>query len=630
MNTLFHALEKELATFPPEICVRNADWKNISTLGIGGLIELMLEPRTVDQLSQILIICRKLTLRPVILGGGSNVVGTANSDKSFIVIRLARGEFLDFSIDPHTQEVHVGAGLRLRRFAEKAAGTGFGGLSELAGIPGTVGGALIMNAGAHEKSISDHLSAIEGLTPNGEFIVIPAETLTFSYRHGGIPEGVIITGARFDLPQSETDDEADETKKFLQYRLLHEPKGRTAGCVFRNPLNGHLSAGKLIEAAGLKGFQIGDAIVSTLHANYFLNSDNAVESDYTELVLAVQRHIYQHTGLVLRSEIRWINEENQNMIDHALPTLSVAVLKGGNSSEREISLRSGGGVAEALREAGFKVYEIDLQQCEITPEMREADIVFPVLHGGFGENGDIQALMEAENIPFVGCPSATCRLVMDKVDTKSCLDKKRIPNAAWKVLHKTDPCRKIPEGMSLPLVVKPPTEGSSIGVTIVKLEKEWDGALALAFRYADTALIETFVKGKEVAVSVIDGVALPLVELQFKGEFYDYDAKYTYKNGTTEYLCPPPDIPEAVQQLAQAYAVEFSEACGVRDLIRVDFIITDDGIPYVIEGNSTPGMTATSLVPKAAKVMGLSFPELCARLVVTAARRAGLIKEPAR
>lgn len=614
------SFEQLSAALPPSCVVRDSDWTRISSLGVGGGIDCLLEPRSLDELRVILGFCAEHGLRPLILGGGTNVVGSTDCGR--LMVRVVRGEFLDFSFDYETGLVHAGAGLRLRTFAEKAAKTGYGGLAALSGIPGSVGGALVMNAGAHGVAIMDHLHSAEVMDAEGAVAVIPRDKLSPIYRNGGFSENVVIVGAFFDLPQRDPDEEMEAVKERLMYRRTHEPKARSAGCVFRNPLGGRVSAGRLIDECGLKGYRIGGAAVSDVHANYLVNDEGATEEEYAQLVCDVRNKVFEKTGFQLKTEIQWINEER--VMEMNEKQLKVAVLKGGVSSEREVSLKSGACVASALREVGFEVLEIDLKACEMTPEMRAADVVFSLLHGGFGENGELQALLARENIPFVGCGAASCELVMDKVATKRLLDENGIPNAPWTLIDK-DGEHTLPQGFTFPLVVKPPTEGSSVGVTIVKTPEQWGPALELAFRYSPTALVETFVKGAEVAVSVIDGKALPLVELRFKGEFYDYDAKYTYKNGATEYFCPPPDIPEAVQKLTQSYAEKFAQLTETQSLVRVDFIVTADGIPYLIEGNTAPGFTDTSLVPKAAKQTGVSFPELCAKLVMKAVAEADRI-----
>lgn len=609
-----------ISQLPEAVFRRNLDWAQITTLGIGGPLSLVAEPRNSVELEILLGFCSKEKIHPVILGGGSNLCG-GTPNHPFLVIRIAHGDFLSFEMDCEGI-LTAGSALPLRRFVVLAGERGYGGLSALSAIPGRIGGALVMNAGAHGVTIGDFLQSVEWITFDGKTVILSATDLVRGYRDGGIPQDAVITQASFILPKSNAETVREEMACFSNLRAEKEPKGRTAGCLFRNP-SPSISAGRLLDRAGLKGFKVGGISLSSQHANYAVNDGTATEADLLKLIEQSSSYIYQTTGIRLEPEIRRVNPEQPTMT--LPPPLKIAVLKGGDSSEREISLKSGAAVAEALRTAGFSVIEIDLPRAEITEEMRQSDVVFPVLHGGFGENGEIQALLETADIPFVGCGSETCRLVMDKIATKKWMDAHAIPNAAWTLRHRNAPDQSIPSNMTLPLVVKAPSQGSSVGVTIVKTPEAWSHALEVAYQFGDDALIEAFVKGTEVTVGVINGDPLPLVELRFKGEFYDYDAKYTYKNGQTEYLCPPPDLPEAVQRLAQKYAVTFAKACGMCDLIRVDFIIDAQGIPYALEGNAIPGFTASSLVPKAAKASGISFPELCAKLVMRCAQKAGLI-----
>ena len=225
----------------------------------------------------------------------------------------------------------------------------------------------------------------------------------------------------------------------------------------------------------------------------------------------------------------------------------ILVLKGGVSSEREVSLESGKAVADALREAGYEVREYDIQELAVTPEMKEwADVVWPVLHGGYGEDGRIQKMLEDAGIRFVGSGSAACALIMDKVASKKLMDLHGIPNAGYAVL--TEPSETIPEGMKLPLIVKPSNEGSTFGITLVETPEDWKKAMELVFRYGNRALVEEFFKGVETTVGIIDGKALPVIEIRYEGKIYDYDAKYTHASGDTEYLCPPRNLPEELQK----------------------------------------------------------------------------------
>ena len=297
--------------------------------------------------------------------------------------------------------------------------------------------------------------------------------------------------------------------------------------------------------------------------------------------------------------------------------LNITVLMGGTSFERDVSLDSGQAVVTALREAGHLVTAVDLIKDEL-PEIDPTHIVFPVMHGSFGEDGKLQKLLEDANFSFVGCGSRCSESLMNKVLTAEIADAHGILMPKSIVVKSLDAA--FPKGFSLPLVVKPATQGSSIGLSLVHALDEWAPALALALQTDDTAVVQQFVDGVEVAVGVLHGEALPVVEIIPSGEVFDFDAKYVYAAGKTVYNCPPKQL-----DLPQQRAVKvISQACfklfGCRDMTRMDFIICGS-LFFFIEGNTIPGFTANSLLPKSAAVAGISFLELCDRLVQSAFQR---------
>ena len=299
--------------------------------------------------------------------------------------------------------------------------------------------------------------------------------------------------------------------------------------------------------------------------------------------------------------------------------LNILLLKGGTSSEREVSLISGAEVAKALRSAGHTVEEYDIQKPEVTEAMRNADIVYPVLHGGFGEDGTLQKIMEEAGLKFVGCPSQACIDAMDKVVSKQIMDREGIRNAEYFVTDSVD--TPFPESFGLPLIVKPPCEGSTFGLTLVESPEQWKGALELALKHDKVALVERYISGVEATVGIIDGKAVPVIEIRYPGKLYDYDAKYTHALGETEYICPPTGISEKAQNEAKDLALKFYHAVGARDMLRVDMIIDSEDKVWILEGNTLPGCTPSSLLPKAAKIAGISFPEMCSSLARAAYNR---------
>ncbi len=300
--------------------------------------------------------------------------------------------------------------------------------------------------------------------------------------------------------------------------------------------------------------------------------------------------------------------------------MKILVLKGGISAERDVSLISGANVANALQKAGFEVRQQDIQTLEITEDMKWADVVYPVLHGGFGEDGRLQKMLEDAGIPFVGCSSKACKIAMDKIESKKIMNRIGVCNAAYTVV--TDIHAPIPENMPLPLIVKPNKEGSTFGLSLVEKTEDWQPAIIKAMKYDKEVLVEEYIQGIESTVGILLGEVLPLVEIHCPGQLYDYDAKYTHASGETQYICPPRHIPEHLQKKAREAAMTFARAIHAETLIRVDVIIrlTDEKV-FVLEGNALPGCTESSLLPKAAAANGISFTELCSRLARAAIKQ---------
>lgn len=302
--------------------------------------------------------------------------------------------------------------------------------------------------------------------------------------------------------------------------------------------------------------------------------------------------------------------------------MNIVVLKGGPSTEREISLKSGAAVAEALRQAGHQVAEMDCTSRELPPFPVEADVVFPVLHGEWGEDGEVQTLIEARHLPYVGCGVECSRLTINKHATCRQLSAKGIATArSWLLTSRQQP---MPPDITYPLIVKPNAQGSTLGLTLVKEASQLTAALDKAFAVDTAVMLEDFIKGTEVTVGLLNGSALPVVEIIPPGELFDFDAKYTYAQGQTQYNCPPTRVPAAVQARMKEIAEQTYAVLGARDLLRVDMIwrAEDDSI-VVLEANTLPGFTSSSLLPKAAKQAGINFQQLCCSLV-EAARNRGL------
>ncbi len=333
----------------------------------------------------------------------------------------------------------------------------------------------------------------------------------------------------------------------------------------------------------------------------------------------------------------------------------VAVLMGGDSPEREVSLWSGWGVAKALNPAKFEVLCVELESlppraAEVQAQKRmtdfplitlslwqlpqalcesDVDVVFPALHGGAGENGVVAALLEAAQIPYVGSGVAASAMAMDKVLSKKLFDYEGLPTPNGVMLLREEvetpqawnlALREI-DALGYPVVTKPVSAGSTLGVSIVKRPVDLRAGVEKALRYDHRVLIEEFIDGVEITAAILgEGAtarALPLIEIVPKSQagFYDYEAKYA--EGGSEHLIPP-RLPEAVQRKAQDIALSAYRALGCRGFARADFMVHEERGPFLLEVNTLPGLTQTSLVPDAAKAAGMSFAELIEELIKTA------------
>ena len=305
----------------------------------------------------------------------------------------------------------------------------------------------------------------------------------------------------------------------------------------------------------------------------------------------------------------------------------IAVLRGGQSGEREVSLRSGQGVLEALQRQGFDAVSVDPGP-DLIVQLREvgAQVVFNMLHGGAGEDGSVPGVLEVAGLPYTGSGVMASAVSMDKLQSKRIFEALGIPTPAYLYLDASaDPQKgaaQVEQQLGLPVVTKPRSEGSSLGVSIPKTREELQQAIAGLLATYGSALIEGFVDGTEITVGIV-GVgkkarALPVLELVPKREFYDYDAKYT--KGLTE-LIAPARIPDDKAAEAQRIALEAHHALGCEGLSRVDMHLDSAGRCWVHEINSVPGMTETSDVPAAAEAEGTSYDELVLEILESAAAR---------
>lgn len=299
-----------------------------------------------------------------------------------------------------------------------------------------------------------------------------------------------------------------------------------------------------------------------------------------------------------------------------IDSLNIVVMLGGPSREREVSLRSGAAVARALRSLGHAVQELDPR----TPDWTlppQTDVVFLALHGTYGEDGAVQRRLEELGLPYTGCDPEASRIAFDKALTKQRCLEFGVPTARYLVLD--SPSTPWPDGWHTPVVLKPVRQGSSVGLQFVERVADWHLALVEAFRYDSEVLLEEKIEGRETTVGILGDRALPVVEIRPKQGAYDYANKYTA--GATEYFCPAP-FDEATTRRIQQAGLDAFRAVGGRDYGRVDIMVRRSGEPVVLEVNTLPGMTETSLLPKAAAAAGIGYAQLCQAMVDLALRRA--------
>ena len=303
-----------------------------------------------------------------------------------------------------------------------------------------------------------------------------------------------------------------------------------------------------------------------------------------------------------------------NAMPYQTPNIRVAVLKGGPDPEHEVSLASGGQVAEALR--GHRGYEV-IEQVIDRPSVEElrqlgADVVFPVLHGPWGEGGPLQERLEASGIPFVGCTARAAALGMDKHATKQICRKARIPTPDWELLTPETSATLGP-----PCVLKPTDEGSSLGVRLCRNDEEFQQARTELQAVHPRLMAERLVEGRELTVGIVGDQVLPIIEIRTESGFYDYEAKYLRND--TQYLLRP-RLPQGIEADCRRHALKLWDELKARDVGRVDFLFDGEAV-WVLEINTMPGFTDHSLVPMAARHYGMDMTNLCSSLVEMARKR---------
>lgn len=305
----------------------------------------------------------------------------------------------------------------------------------------------------------------------------------------------------------------------------------------------------------------------------------------------------------------------------------IAVVLGGPSAEADISRVTGGAIAAALREKGYNAKEVELVPDRLLATLHAmgAKVVFNAVHGKYGEDGRLQSILEAAGIPYTGCGVLASAVSMDKAATKRYLQSAGVSTPRCLIISKREAGdlavvkAHILEAFGLPVVIKAASQGSSIGVTIAKEADQIEAALTDAFSYSDNVLAEECIQGKELTVALMEEKGevkpLPVVWIAPHSGAYDFHSKYT--KGATDYHCPAP-LDAAVTEYVQKLAVAAYKVLGLSGVARIDVMLNEQGQGFVLEANTVPGMTPTSLVPKAAAAVGISFPDLCERILLTA------------
>jgi D-alanine-D-alanine ligase len=304
----------------------------------------------------------------------------------------------------------------------------------------------------------------------------------------------------------------------------------------------------------------------------------------------------------------------------------IAVLMGGPGSEREVSLATGRGVSNALRSLGADVVEVDVRD-EHFQIPDDIQLAFNTIHGTFGEDGQLQKVLEHRGIAYTGDGVTASEIAFDKIRTKEKFQEHGISTPAWEVIQ---PGQR--PTIPLPIVVKAPRQGSTVGVIIVKNESEINCAISEAANYGRELLIEKFVSGRELTIGILGNQALPILEIIPKGGFYDFNNKYPFLNpqagGGAEHVCPAKIHPEKTREI-QELALRAFRATGLQVYARVDAILSENRQPFILEINTIPGMTEASLLPEAAGAAGIGYAELCARIIALSRLRQPVASRPA-
>jgi D-alanine-D-alanine ligase len=510
-------------------------------------------------------------------------------------------------------QLYVEAGVSCARVARFCAENGLMGAEFLAGIPGTMGGALAMNAGAFDGETWAQVESVELTNNQGDLVCRQRDEFEVGYRQVNRAENEWFLSAIMNFPAGDGEESRVRVKALLAHRAATQPTNQpSCGSVFRNPEGDY--AARLIESCGLKGQTIGGAVVSEKHANFIINAGNAKAAELEALINLVKERVEKEQGVQLHAEVCIVGEplESQKKSGRTIQNPKdfgrVAVLMGGTAAERAVSLKSGQAVYEALLRNGVDAVALDVSGSPVDAIVNgNYSRIFNMLHGRGGEDGVMQGVLQALSLPFTGSDVLGSALSMDKLRSKLCWLGCELPTPAWMQLEGVSDLPRCEEKLGYPVIVKPAQEGSSIGMSCASNFKELIAAWELASQCGCDVFAEQWITGKEYTVALVGEVGLPTIRLETANQFYDYEAKYL--SNSTQYHCPC-GLSEVEEKALQQLAMKAAKALSVSGWGRVDLMVDEQGQPWLIEVNTIPGMTDHSLVPMAANAAGISFDEL--------------------
>ena len=671
---------------------RDAPLAPYTSARVGGAADIFITVRSARELA---VVARRLWAWDMpfwVLGGGSNILVADTGVRGVVILNRSRK--VAFSVEEDPPTVWVEAGVNLGSLARRAAQMGLSGLEWAAGIPGTVGGAIVGNAGAHGSEIADVLQVAEILHREKGRGFYPPEALAFGYRTSALKTrtgDAVVLSATFRLRHDDPERIRERMDAFGARRKETQPPGASMGSMFKNPPGDY--AGRLIDSAGLKGAAVGDAEISTLHANFFINKGAAKAQEIWALMYLARVTVAQKFGVWLEPEIRLVGEWppgalaalydtpetlQTTPVPHAEQggsvgdTLHLVVLFGGRSGEHEVSLMSARSVLDALDTARYEIIPVGITKTGrwlTGPDVLEAfiegrtdaddlvpvtllpdpsrrglwrlddehgaqpyapiDVVFPLIHGTFGEDGTLQGVLELADVAYVGAGVAGSAVGMDKGLFKDIMRAHGIDQTAYRVFSRRevennidDVAARCEEIAPYPLFVKPANLGSSVGITKAHNREELLEGLRVAARYDRRLVVEQGLDAREIEVSVLGNetpqASLP-GEIVPAGEFYSYEAKY--EDAASQLHIPAPLSAEETETV-QALALKVYRAVDGAGMARVDFLLDKQSKKfYINEVNTLPGFTQISMYPKLWEASGLPYAELLDKLVALALER---------